>query len=237
MRINLMGFVVAALFMALGTMVGTAAQAQLRNPCPSNWLGDGQCDEPNGTNLCAPFTDRQDCSNPNADFAGGAGFAAGVYSRPTPPPSSGGGAFTSRGHGGTQGCPNWATQRTAFGGTTLHAGFFQFRVPRITAGGRRALANCFGNNWRGFTITRPDYRLNYQGNSPSGRITFSLSSNATDTVLLINAPDGQWYFNDDSNNSFNSQLSFSPALQGQYDIWAGSFNRSSNNAATLWITE
>jgi hypothetical protein len=211
---------------------------RLSNPCP--FTNDRDCDEPNGLGSCDWGTDANDCSNPNSNFGTGAGFHAGIYPAPTPPPTTGGGSggtFTSSGAGGSRGCPNWATQHTAFGGTTLRAGFRSFRVPRITAGGRHSLSNCFGTNWRGFTITRPDYRINYQGNSPTGRLTFALSSRATDTILLINAPDGQWYFNDDSNNSSNSILTFVPALQGQYDIWAGSFNNSSNNRAEFFISE
>lgn len=225
---------------------------QLLNPCP--YAGDGDCDEPNGLNLCAWGTDAADCSNPNANYGAGIGFAGGAYgprapAPPVPPPLVGGapifgggsgGSFVTSGAGGAFGCPNYATQNTAFGQGTLNAGgaMAAVMVPRITAGGRHALANCFpATGWRGFTITRPDYRLFYQGTSPTGQLTFSLGSNATDTVLLINAPDGQWYFNDDSNGTFNSTLTFAPAQQGQYDIWAGSYNQSSNNPAQLWISE
>ncbi|WP_156945778.1 hypothetical protein [Roseicyclus elongatus] len=51
-----------------------AAHAQL-NPCP--YTNDGDCDEPNGLGLCAPGTDVADCSNPNSNFGGGSGYAAG----------------------------------------------------------------------------------------------------------------------------------------------------------------
>jgi len=222
--------------------------------CPYN--NDGDCDEPNGLNLCAWGTDANDCSNPGANYGAGAGFAAGIYgggaapARPPSPPvanpgvgvigGGSGGSFVNSGRGGSFGCPNFATQSTAFGQATVMAGSAVngLRVPRITAGGRYALADCFpGTGWRGFTITRPDYRLFYQGNSPTGRLTFSLVSGATDTVLLINTPDGQWHFNDDANGSFNSALTFAPAMQGQYDIWAGSYNYSSNNPAELYISE
>jgi len=223
---------------------------QLYNPCPYN--NDGDCDEPNGLNLCAWGTDAADCSNPYANYGNGPGYSAGIYSTPAPQPQpapqpaqpvyGGGstGSYVSSGGGGSYGCPNYSIQNTAFGEGTLQAGgaINPIRVPRITAGGRHALANCFpGTGWRGYTITRPDYRFFYQGTAPYGRITFSLISDATDTVLLINTPDGRWHFNDDSNGSFNSTLTFSPALQGQYDIWAGSYNLSSNNPAQLWISE
>ncbi|MBL4629089.1 MAG: hypothetical protein JKY00_13845 [Roseicyclus sp.] len=227
---------------------GGGGTATPQNTCA--YTNDGDCDEPNGLNLCAWGTDAADCSNPNSNFGSGAGFSAGAYSAPAAPaPTPGGGnfigggssgSFVNSGGGGGFGCPNYATQSTAFGQGTLNAGgaLNPVRIPRITAGGRHALANCFpGTGWRGYTITRPDYRFFYQGQSPTGRLSFSLVSSATDTVLLINTPDGQWHFNDDSNGSYNSTLTFSPPLQGQYDIWAGSYNLSSNNAAQLWISE
>lgn len=239
----------AGVYTGGGATSGGGGGNTLHAVCP--YTNDGDCDEPNGLNLCQWGTDANDCSNPNSNHGNGAGFSAGQYSapapRPTAPPVNGGnfgggsgGTFVNSGQGGAVGCPNYGIQNTAFGEGTLQAGgaINPVRVPRITAGGRYALANCFpGTGWRGYTITRPDYRFFYQGNSPTGRLTFSLVSGATDTVLLINTPDGQWHFNDDSNGSFNSTLTFSPVLQGQYDIWAGAYNLSSNNTAELYISE
>ncbi len=136
-------------------------------------------------------------------------------------------------------CPNW-NNPTVFGQGTLNAGFLPdpIQVPRITAGGTQDLRRCFpGQGWTGFVVSRPDYRLFYNGSSPTGRLSFQLVSNATDTVMLVNAPDGSWWYNDDSNGTFNSTITFNSPLAGQYDIWTGSYNRSSNNRAQLWITE
>ncbi|WP_224814452.1 hypothetical protein [Hasllibacter sp. MH4015] len=231
---------------------GTPAPAPAPAPVACPYNNDGDCDEPNGLNLCAWGTDANDCSNPNSNHGNGPGFFAGLYAsgtpapapQPAPPPSGGSmtavspGAFVHGGGGGYSGCPNYTIGRTAFGQATMYAGQGSYRVPRITAGGRFPLTNCFpGTGWRGFTITRPDFRFFYQGNSPTGRLTFALTSGAVDTVLLINTPDGQWFFNDDSNGTFNSTLTFSPVLQGQYDIWAGAYNNSSNNPADLVIFE
>lgn len=214
---------------------------------------DGDCDEPNGLNLCPSGTDAVDCSNPASNFGRGPGFSAGVYAAPAAPtrpitpiptaPTGGSiaaissGAFVHGGGGGYSGCPNYNIGRTAFGQATMFAGQRQYRVPHITAGGRFPLTNCFpGTNWRGFTITRPDFRFFYQGSSPTGQLTFQLTS-VIDSVLLINTPDGQWFFNDDSNGTFNSTLTFSPVLEGQYDIWTGAYNNTSNNQAQLVIFE
>ena len=258
---NLIKLAALGVMLSIGGWVGDASAQGLRNPCPAAWAGDGDCDEPNGLNLCAWNTDPVDCSNPNANYGNGAGFFAGVYAnqpqpvpqpvpqpipQPIPQPVPGGGAiaavspnaYAHGGGGGYSGCPNYTIGRTAFGQATMYAGQGRYRVPRITAGGRYPLTNCFpGTNWRGYTITRPDFRFFYQGQSSTGRLTFQLTSNRVDTVLLINTPDGQWFFNDDSNGTFNSTLTFSPVLQGQYDIWAGAYNNSSNNPAELWIIE
>ena len=69
---------------SIGIVVGWAspATAQLRNPCP--WVNDGDCDEPNGLNLCAPGTDTADCSNPESNFGNGSGFAGGGGGGTTP---------------------------------------------------------------------------------------------------------------------------------------------------------
>lgn len=313
MHVTFVRMAVLASLLSIGGWVGDASAQGLRNPCPAAWAGDGDCDEPNGLNLCAWNTDPVDCSNPNSNYGSGAGFSAGVYAAPaptpvptptpaanscryandgdcdepnglnlcawgtdandcsnpnsnygagagyfagiyasgggtptpTPTPTPGGGitavspgAFVHGGGGGYSGCPNYTIGRTAFGQATMYAGQGNYRVPRITAGGRYPLTNCFpGTGWRGYTITRPDFRFFYQGVSSTNRLTFQLTSSRVDTVLLINTPDGQWFFNDDSNGTFNSTLTFSPVLQGQYDIWAGAYNNSSNNPAELWIYE
>ena len=56
------------------TSLGTAANAQLYNPCP--YTNDGDCDEPNGLGYCAWGTDTADCSNPNSNFGSGSGYGS-----------------------------------------------------------------------------------------------------------------------------------------------------------------
>ena len=86
-------------------------------------------------------------------------------------------------------------------------------------------------------VSRPDFRLQYQGTSPTGRLTFALEARSNvDPILVVNAPDGSWYYNDDY-RGFNSAIVFTNPMSGQYDIWTGSYNRSSNNPAQLIITE
>ena len=135
-----------------------------------------------------------------------------------------------------QACPSY-NNNTVFGSTSLSAGFMPDPYVRnLTAGGRVDLSRCI-NGAFGFVVTRPDFRLFYNGRSPTGLLTFALESRSgVDPVLLVNAPDGSWHFNDD-HRGFNSAITFNNPMSGQYDIWTGSYHRSSNNPAQLIVTE
>jgi len=107
----------------------------------------------------------------------------------------------------------------------------------ITAGGRVDLRNCQPYLGPGYVVTRPDFRLQYQGRSPTGRLSIALEARSNvDTILVVNAPDGSWHYNDDYRGLDSAIVFFNP-MSGQYDIWAGSYHRSSNNPARLIITE
>ena len=60
----------------------------------------------------------------------------------------------------------------------------------------------------------------------------------SDTVLLINDPDGEWYCNDDYSDELGlaSGLDFSSPQSGVYDIWVGSYE-DEFSSATLYVTE
>ncbi len=66
---------VIGLALAAGGFSSGPAWAQLHNPCP--YTNDGDCDEPNGLNLCAWGTDVADCSDPNSYYGSGSGYAGG----------------------------------------------------------------------------------------------------------------------------------------------------------------
>lgn len=135
-----------------------------------------------------------------------------------------------------QGCPSW-NNPSVFGSISLDPGFMPDpQIVNLTAGGTEDLAGCI-DGAAGYVVTRPDFRLIYTGTSPTGSLTFALEARSNvDTVLLINAPDGSWHFNDDYRD-LNSALVFRDPMPGQYDIWAGSYERSTNSPAQLIITE
>ncbi len=127
-------------------------------------------------------------------------------------------------------CPTWEAS-PSFGQIDLNAGFMPDPYVRnITAGGRYDLAGCFNSyGWGGSVASKPDFDLYWNGSS--AQLTIAVNSNA-DTVLLINAPDGQWYYSDDP-----SAITFSNPQQGLYDIWIGAYNGSRGIPGQLVITE
>jgi hypothetical protein len=131
-------------------------------------------------------------------------------------------------------CPNWQAG-PSFGQINLNAGFLPDPYVRnITAGGRYDLAGCFGSNgWGGSVASAPDFDLYWSG--ASSQLTIGVNS-GHDTVLLINAPDGQWYYADDS-SGINPAITFYNPQQGLYDIWIGAYGGGRGLPGQLIITE
>ncbi|MCC6982522.1 MAG: hypothetical protein IT535_04565 [Bauldia sp.] len=130
-------------------------------------------------------------------------------------------------------CPDWRAA-PSFGQITLNAGFLPDPYRRrVTAGGGNNLAAC--SNWNGWIAVRPDFDLRYSAGGY--KLTIAIES-SVDTILLINAPDGQWYYNDDSANyGLGASYTFNNPQSGLYDIWIGTYNRASGIPANLIITE
>lgn len=134
-------------------------------------------------------------------------------------------------------CPDF-TQAPAFSETTLAAGFTPdpFSVD-ILSGGEVDLSTCNLFSGTGWVATAPDYRITYN-TSGSTTLTFTIvPSDSTDTVLLVNGPDGTWYFDDDSGFALMPEIQFPNAQSGIYDIWIGNFSAGANIDTRLWVTE
>lgn len=123
-----------------------------------------------------------------------------------------------------------------YGGTTLQAGFTPDpAVVEIISGGDLDVASFgYGAECRGYATRQPDYSIRWTGTSSGLRIFF-LSQG--DTVLVINAPNGAWFCNDDSYSTLNPTLDFLNPAEGRYDIWVASFNSGENIRGLLYITE
>lgn len=128
---------------------------------------------------------------------------------------------------------NWSLN-PSFGTYSLTSGYANdpFIVP-ITAGGS-VPAERLSPQCRGTIANRPDVRIMYRA---SGQLPlqFYVRSNY-DTTLVVNAPDGSWWCNDDT-DGLDPAVFFANPLGGQYDIWIGSYNRGRGLPARLFVSE
>ena len=120
-----------------------------------------------------------------------------------------------------------------FGTLSLSAGFQPDPTfVSLTAGGgiyAGAMSNC-----RGYIANSPDVRLLYT--SGSFPLIISVDS-ASDTTLVVNAPNGSWYCDDDSGEGTNPSIRFSSPLGGRYEIWVGTYSSTGYASANLSISE
>ncbi len=131
-------------------------------------------------------------------------------------------------------CPDWQAA-PHFGTIDLTSGFSPDPVGyRITAGGTNNIERCGGSGWAGFVARAPDFDLNWHGTS--SQLTIAVDVGGADAVLLVNAPDGSWHYNDDYRGT-NPAITFYDPQQGLYDIWIGSYDGSRRNPGRLIFTE
>ena len=122
-----------------------------------------------------------------------------------------------------------------YGTINLSAGFNNDpRVIALRAGGDIA-AQRAGSGCSGFITNAPDVRLNYQAGSLP--LIISVASES-DTTLVVNAPDGSFYCDDDGGvNGLNPLFRINRPRSGRYEIWVGSYRAGSNDRARLNISE
>lgn len=72
----------------------------------------------------------------------------------------------------------------------------------------------------GFVTAAPQVSITFTDtNGPVQLSTYS----SCDTVLLVNAPDGSWWFNDDNGESLLSYLLVG-VVPGRMDVWVGTYS-------------
>jgi hypothetical protein len=122
-----------------------------------------------------------------------------------------------------------------YGTASLNAGFTPDPYVVNVQSGGSINANTLSSSCRGFIANAPDVRLNYR----SGSFPLIISANSSaDTTLVVNAPDGSWYCDDDSGNAgMNPMVRFNSPQGGQYDIWIGTYGSASLQPAQLHISE
>jgi len=92
---------------------------------------------------------------------------------------------------------------------------------RVIAGGSLNLSACSIVPGVGYIAENPDFSMQY-GDLGTGRQLEIRVVAECDTVLLVNAANNQWYFNDDTNGS-NPAIRLERPGSGQFDIWVGTF--------------
>lgn len=121
------------------------------------------------------------------------------------------------------------------GQLALSAGFEPDpRVINVRAGGTNNAAS-IGGRCAGFISDAPDFRISYTAGSYP--LIISVASGA-DTTLVVNAPDGRWYCDDDGGaRGSNPSVRFNNPGTGRYEIWVGTYSAGSTQAARLHISE
>jgi hypothetical protein len=144
---------------------------------------------------------------------------------------SGTGGNGNGGSGSTE-MPNSGMTAT-YGEVSLRAGFTPdpHRVS-LRAGGTIPASNA-SSGCSGSIARAPDYQIDYAAGSLPLVVRTEASS---DTTLVINGPDGQWYCDDDSGGGTNARIDFSKPSSGIYDIWVGTYGGGVQPAALL-VTE
>lgn len=125
--------------------------------------------------------------------------------------------------------------RPNYGEVTLRTGFTPDpRTVQLRAGGDLNAQNLSGS-CRGFITNAPDVRLNFTG----GNLPLILSVAAgSDTTLVVNAPDGSYYCDDDGGvNGLNPAVRFNNPQSGRYEIWVGTYASGQTQPARLHISE
>lgn len=122
-----------------------------------------------------------------------------------------------------------------YGTVTLTGGFTPDpRVVSLRAGGDLSAREA-GSHCGGFITSAPDVRLDFTpGSLP---LIISVAADA-DTTLVINAPDGRFYCDDDGGvNGANPAVRFNSPTQGRYEIWVGTYRAGASQPARLHISE
>lgn len=104
---------------------------------------------------------------------------------------------------------------------------------RGRTGGNTEASTLHSSCTRGFINTEPSHLVTIEraGLPLQLRVT-----SASDTTLMVRAPNGEVQCNDDSDGSFNPMVQFAATLPGAYTVWVGTFRPGSRNLYQLTAT-
>jgi serine protease Do len=126
-----------------------------------------------------------------------------------------------------------------FGIVSIAPGFAPdpLRVPAMTGGGDiDAVNRQLGPDCAGFITAAPDVRLTVSAELPLLRLIFIADAITTDTTLIVRAPDGAFWCNNNSSGLFNPMVSISAAAPGDYAVWVGGFTPDVPVFGELFVT-
>jgi len=97
----------------------------------------------------------------------------------------------------------------------------------VTAGGSNSLSACgqirpVGGTGEGYFTASPDFTISL--NEMEGYDLEIRVVSDCDAALLVNSPDGIWFYDDDSNGNLDPAISLSTVPNGYLDIWVGTFD-------------
>jgi len=121
-------------------------------------------------------------------------------------------------------CPDWS-----LGGAQLNMVTGQNETRPVVAGGSvNMFDNQCGIQAHGYVAQAPDFSLYFDPQGQVSTLDISVQGNC-DTLLLVNDPNTNWVFNDDSND-LQPRIEIGDAVAGRYDIWVGTFGASTCDA-------
>ncbi|WP_395644760.1 hypothetical protein [Terricaulis sp.] len=126
-------------------------------------------------------------------------------------------------------------QAGAYGTVQLRSGFEPDPHDVSVDAGGTIDASSINSDCIGMVADRADVTLRYtRGDLP---LILSVTSDA-DTTLVVRAPNGQWYCNDDGEFGLNPSVRFDSPRSGRYQIWVGTFGSDGGTPpAVLHISE
>ncbi|MEM6900163.1 MAG: hypothetical protein AAF583_10370 [Pseudomonadota bacterium] len=128
-------------------------------------------------------------------------------------------------------CPNYGLSgdEHTFSGDDLYGG----QSLDVYAGGDIDLGACNDLPGTGNVIEAPDFTITYEETQDYDLRFRTEAESDCDTVLLVNDSTGEWYFDDDSGEGSNAELTLESAAGGLIDVWVGTYDNDYCSANLL----
>lgn len=129
--------------------------------------------------------------------------------------------------------PTAAAGASNFGSVTLAANFAPNpQLMNGTSGGQVQAGN-LNAQCNGYISQTPDHLVN--ASASFAALRFAVNAGSNDTTLVIQAPNGTYTCNDDS-EGLNPAATVMNATPGQYKVWIGSYQQGQNSAYALGVS-